>query len=547
MKKTLHLFFILFSFYSTFAQNTEQSGTSPITKNALLEKLKYLEKNQSSLDPKQLESMLLQLKTTSEKFAFEDGVLQCGTSLMRLYGNQSRFQKVIHLGEQLKKKINNKKTNTYYISSIYRSTALALGQLGLDSASIKDFKTAVKYAQNIENKDRRSYHLSLCYENMTVYYNNKQFENKKNIDTILYYLNKSLYEIKKVKDNNGTISDALKYDQLAFIDMSLGTYFLGKEDTKENIEQAEKYLLEALKIHENEKYIIPLANKITLLNQVSWLYLEKKEYQKSIDYAKHALELNKQFPDSYNKMESFEFLADSYRELGEKAQSRFYMDNYIFLKDSLNYIQRNAVDSRMTKIVNEAGNKHKENSKKQLIIIGILILIATTTTTILWKRKNKITHKKYEDLIAKIRNEQNNIPTESAKTRNDTEVKTSINITDETAKVLLSKLRKFELSEKYLRKDMSLTWMANHFNTNPKYLSEIIKIYRDKNFTRYINGLRIVYITKKLYENPIYREYKINYLAEECGYATPHVFVTAFKKETGFTPSYFLEQLKTSI
>ncbi|SQB27928.1 DNA-binding transcriptional regulator ChbR [Chryseobacterium jejuense] len=88
--------------------------------------------------------------------------------------------------------------------------------------------------------------------------------------------------------------------------------------------------------------------------------------------------------------------------------------------------------------------------------------------------------------------------------------------------------------------------MANSLTTNPKYLSEVIKIYKNHNFTSYINELRINYIIKMLYANPIYREYKIAYLAEECGYTTPRVFVNAFKKEKGFTPSYFVEQLKTS-
>ncbi|KFF11272.1 transcriptional regulator [Chryseobacterium soli] len=89
--------------------------------------------------------------------------------------------------------------------------------------------------------------------------------------------------------------------------------------------------------------------------------------------------------------------------------------------------------------------------------------------------------------------------------------------------------------------------MANSLATNPKYLSEIIKTYKNHNFTSYINELRINYIIKNLYENPIYREYKIASLAEECGYGTPRVFVNAFKQQTGFTPSYFVEQLKTVV
>jgi YesN/AraC family two-component response regulator len=101
---------------------------------------------------------------------------------------------------------------------------------------------------------------------------------------------------------------------------------------------------------------------------------------------------------------------------------------------------------------------------------------------------------------------------------------------DETVKVLLQKLKRFETSERYLKNEVSLTWLANNLNTNTKYLSEIIKLYRDKNFADYVNGLRIDYIVHKLYNEPKYRQYKISSLAEECGFASSRVFVNAFKK-----------------
>ena len=63
-------------------------------------------------------------------------------------------------------------------------------------------------------------------------------------------------------------------------------------------------------------------------------------------------------------------------------------------------------------------------------------------------------------------------------------------------------------------------------------------------FSYEFNGLKINYIIGKLYQNPIYREYKINYLAEECGFSTPRVFLNAFKKETDLTPSYFIKELQ---
>ncbi|WP_143885351.1 helix-turn-helix domain-containing protein [Chryseobacterium binzhouense] len=63
-------------------------------------------------------------------------------------------------------------------------------------------------------------------------------------------------------------------------------------------------------------------------------------------------------------------------------------------------------------------------------------------------------------------------------------------------------------------------------------------------FNTYINDLKIIYIIHKLYENKQYREFKINYLAEESGFSSPKVFVTAFKKLTGVTPSYYITNLK---
>ncbi|AZA77307.1 AraC family transcriptional regulator [Chryseobacterium sp. G0186] len=66
----------------------------------------------------------------------------------------------------------------------------------------------------------------------------------------------------------------------------------------------------------------------------------------------------------------------------------------------------------------------------------------------------------------------------------------------------------------------------------------------NKSFNNYLNGLRINYITAKLYDTPIFREYKISYLAETCGFSSREVFAVIFKKETGVSPSYFINQLK---
>lgn len=190
--------------------------------------------------------------------------------------------------------------------------------------------------------------------------------------------------------------------------------------------------------------------------------------------------------------------------------------------------------------------KGSEKISVPIMILYVLVFIAIVVFLVVYrKRSNVVLSTKYKDFINNIKTKQKiEMPDFSHIPDDDTPKEPLRNIPDEAFNVILKKIIRFENSDKYLRKDINLTWLSNHLNTNTKYLSEVIKIHRNKSFNNYINGLRIEYITRKLYENPVYREYKITYLAEECGYASPQVFVIAFKKEIGVTPSYFVEQLK---
>ncbi|WP_336687364.1 helix-turn-helix domain-containing protein [Chryseobacterium bernardetii] len=544
MKNYFIFLLSFFPFFFTLAQNKQfdiKLQTKTITRelNEISQNI-----NERKGDPKQQEMRLLQLKKASEDLNYDRGTFQSGSLIMMLYAFQGRKQEIITLGKQLKKVAQGKKDTYGTISSIYRRSALALGELGLDDESIKDFRTAIKYIQTIENRDTRLYYLSMCYENMTVYYENKQFDSKF-ADSILYFRKKSLAAAKQVRDGS-IVPDNLKYDQIAFTNMAIGVFYLGKEDTKENIEEAEKYLLDGLKIIENKKYNIAPESKIRMLNQVSWLYSEKLDYKTSIAYSQRALELEKQVHSPGDRVESYEFLADSYAGIGDNQKAKFYLDKYSYLKDSLHVATKNNANVVMKSMVTDGVNVQKEKSNKLLTIILSLIFVFIIIMILLWRRKKRNLQKKYEEMIYKINSRKENPPVQPIQTTKYDGNKSPAIIPEDTAKSLLEKLEKFEASEKYLKNEVSLSWLANYLNTNTKYLSEIIKLERGKNFSNYINGLRINFIVDKLYNEPIYREYKISYLVEASGFATYKVFVAAFKNEHGVTPSYFIDKLKAS-
>ena len=109
--------------------------------------------------------------------------------------------------------------------------------------------------------------------------------------------------------------------------------------------------------------------------------------------------------------------------------------------------------------------------------------------------------------------------------------------------MLLQRLQDFEKTTDYIRPDISLQNLAKKLDTNTKYLSEIINKHKQKNFNTYINELRINYITDKLKENTVYRNYQIKFLAEESGFSTHSAFAAAFKAVNGLSPAHYIQLL----
>lgn len=529
MKQKLYLLFIFFLFQITVAQSIP-------AETEISDKLKKISLT-TDIDPREKEVSLLQLKKQSENLDYKLGILISGDYLMRLYLDQDKNKEVIKLGDQLKIVAKNEKDTKGYISNIYSKNATALGYLGLSDASLKDLKKALNYVEDVKDRSTKFYLLSKFYQDMGLQYNLKRFENKKLEDSLIYTYNKSIEMAKQISDNSEAISKDVKYDMIGFSYMRLGIFYLEQsENIKRGLALAEKYLLEGLDIYQDKKYSLQASNKIMILNQVSWLYMEKKEYQKSIDYARRALGLEKQFRFPEHRVESFEFLATSYLELGEKEKSKFYMTEYSILKDSIAYGNRTDANETMKKMVSEVDNEHKESSNKQLIIIGVFALIATIIALFIWRRNNKKLRKNYEHIIEKLKHEPIPNKTQVSNTNRNT-------IASETEERILNELEIFENSERFLRKDLNISMLSIELNTNAKYLSEIIKNKKSHSFSSYSNSLKINYIVHKLYNEPIYRSYKISYLAEICGYSSPQVFFVAFKKINGVTPSYFIQSL----
>jgi len=119
----------------------------------------------------------------------------------------------------------------------------------------------------------------------------------------------------------------------------------------------------------------------------------------------------------------------------------------------------------------------------------------------------------------------------------------SYDISSDVINSILKKLEKFEREQEYLSTDISLQRLAKLFDSNANYLSRVINLKIGKNFSQYINDLRIDYAVGKISNDKKFRKYTIKAIGEECGYRNAESFSKAFYRKNKIYPSNYINKL----
>lgn len=465
--------------------------------------------------------------------------LICYKNLMLQYAQIYDYKKALEISKKAEK-IALELKNYSNLSTLYTTRATLYDNLGLYDESIKQYETALTYAKRIEKEYLKLYSIGFIYYNLAPYYQDTSLE--KSID----YLEKSKIEIEKIKDNNDEISLNKKKNLLVSINTNLGIFYFMNSNPNRNLQLSESYFSAALKDAEIDNYQIDTDSKISLFEALLEFYNGKKEYDKAVKYGERLLELEKSYSMPYERRVGYMVLAKAYLGLEKSEISQKYLDLFSKLNDSINKIEKEAVEEPIKQIVKKNEKSYSEKLRTIIIGISISILAFLIIGMLVWKQKKRRLHKTYEKIIETLKanlaeSQKISVFQESNKEDN---IQKTLNMSEAMAKTLLIKLDKFERNNRFTKQEVNFSYLSNYLGTNSKYLNEILKIYKDKTFSQYINDLRIDYITKHLYEEPKSREYKISYLAEICGFSSREVFAVAFKKKMGISPSYFIENLR---
>ncbi len=476
---------------------------------------------------------------------YTKGVLKGLLELQKYYvsnGHTTLSLKFSNIAETNALKLKNYEA----LSSVYLYRGQASAILNLYKEARENLHKSVVYANKETDEVEKHLQLSTVYANFAGMYEGDEKSN----DSISYYLQQSLEVIKSTPADKLTDIQKTNYYNLlmtGYMNMGiLHTYILQPT----NLDKAEPYFEKVLEFSKTApKYFEP--SDFDIYKALGVFYSRKKDYKKSTDFFEKALQIEKHKNNPRMRLIIYKELKDSYDSQKNISMQNQYLKLYSNLNDSINRIDKKSIveESRnqITKSVETSNHNHYKNLKAMLIIVGIFVTMIVIGIWVFFYRRDTKIKANYNLLLEKLKNEEENNKIKENQISifgNDHRPHSKVSISNDTEKKILKKLITFEDSEKFLKKDISLTSLSHQLNTNPKYLSEIIRIHRNNNFNGYINSLRINYIVQKLYHDIKYREYKISYLAEECGYTSSQVFVIAFKKETGITPSLFIERLK---
>lgn len=411
--------------------------------------------------------------------------------------------------------------------------------IGMAYCNAKKYDEAIKFYNNslsiIENKKDTSKIIYLK-SNIAIIYNYKE-EYQKALD---YYeeIISNYQDYKFFSEYNVPINN-----NIGLIYYNLGDYV-----------KSEQYYNKALKYSENQK-----IGLINIYNNLGELFLKQENFNKAYNYFNNSIDLCYELDNDKVLLDNYNNLTKIFISTAKTDSALKYYNLHNSLRDSIfdkKYINKIAELETSYNFKLKENEIKKLNTEKQLneekynryiiSLILVIILLIVFTLYIYLRKKGLKTDKfivkqnlklvKYEEQIDNVENSGN------AEIQDNDKYKTSALTEELKTKLELSISSKFRKEKLYLKNDLSVTDLANMFNTNRNNISQVINERFDKNFNNLVNEYRINEAIRLL-SKPENRKFTIDAISKKVGFNSISVFNTAFKKVAGVTPSTFIKSV----
>lgn len=408
----------------------------------------------------------------------------------------------------------------------YRMQGTQYAKLGLLKEASQSLNKGLSEIKN-ENSDEGHELKGMIYNSFLILFNQKEYQKKE-----LYSKNavREFQQIRNAPRRNELLVSA--YTNLGYTLAEIRKF-----------DESQVFLTKALALVGIDNHYL----RSGILHDIGFSFSQQNKPDSAVVYYQKALKLASQFGFHEKEIEITRNLGEAYQQLGDAQNVQKYKLKNLELKDSIAYNQKMAVNKTLTQKEENFDRRLTESHSlsKGLIAVctALLLLLGGIIFYLISLRKK---HKKavaeiYRQGITPVAYEED---PQEIEDQAESAAVPDIKISPETEEHILNGLKTFEESLDFNNKNISRYNLSNAFNVNTKYLSAVIKKHKKFNFNQYINHLRINYMVDKLKNDPQYRKYKINHLAEITGYSSHSAFSLEFKKITGIHPSAFIKALE---
>lgn len=458
----------------------------------------------NGLDKTQTDSIVEISKKIIERSDSELVTYNALGAIINAYSLKNEKKKALpYLSEA--KKIAEEMSDPQMKSKAYLTISSVYSSLGLTQQAHLYLQKSIFIIRHLPKSDSKT-ELSafVDLESGNLFYSENKF------DSANYFYKKSLLSFAQIIGNDKNDSKGLdKFYKYA-------TYGFGKTLSDLNqLDSSEIYLNKALEISND----LDPGLDFHIKKSLSSIYTSRRQYHRAIDTLQAIL--NHPFFDHQElEAEIYKHLTANYKTLGDEKNYILYNEKYLEL------------NSKITQNNISTINKVFENEKSESSGPGFYWVAAIITFLLIASGFFifQLNLKKKKSNIVDFKTEEN-----------ETRQPEKIILPAEVEKNILNGLKEFESNKGFTNKKLNLSALANQLETNTTYLSEVIKRQKGKNFSNYINELRIEFICSEIDSKPEFRNYKISYLAELCGFNSHSFFATVFKNITGISPSEYLE------
>ena len=329
--------------------------------------------------------------------------------------------------------------------------------------------------------------------------------------------------------------------EVAKVALNIGNIYKKQEQYNEAL----KYYDQSLRICEE----IGLEyGKILNTVNIGTVYYNKQEYDRGEPYLLEAYNYFKETESLRELLSVIEYLYDLYDFTGDIERSQIMMREYIELRNELYNIEKTELtedlrfryetDLKEQQILlSEAEIREKEAANRSLILLSICLVGLMIGSVGYYRYRARYMRMLYErnvELLEATGQEQVTLDKEKVSAGGQEHDKES-----KRNRELFEGLKQLMRDEQLFKEpDLQSSLLCKKLGTNKLYLSQAISSMTGMNLSSYINVHRINEAKRLILKG----EESISAIQDLCGFNSKSTFYSAFRKNTGMTPTQFLGQ-----